>query len=825
MFQVGGYFSCISKGKEPQRLNSEMRKNSERLNWQGIDFPTPLTQIARFEKQNPYSINVFGWNGASVYPLRISEHANEQCINLILLSNNENQHYCWVKNMSALTASQMNKHKGKRYFCMYCCNSLPTEKSLQKHIEYCSKQKAVKVEMPEKGTMLSFKNHYKKMRVPFVVYADFEAFPEGISTCSPSNDKSYTKHYQKHKPCGLCYYIKCFDDKVFPPLLRHYTIKGRDENIGKIFVESLESDIAEIYRRFKWPKKMIPLIRAESIDYITATVCHICGDPFLDDRRDENKGNVKVRDHCHLTGRYRGAAHSKCNLKYKLPRFYPVILHNLSGYDTHMFIKDLAETQGEITCISKTEEDYISFSKTITVDTFEKEGREIKVKRHIRFIDSFKFTLKSLAELAGNLTQHCNLSRYFDNDEQLELVKRKGVYPYDYMSSFERLGETCLPPIECFYSKLNDTNISADDYEHANKVWEAFKMETMRDYHDLYLKTDVLLLADVFEKFRNVCLDNYELDPAWYYTSPGLAWEACLKMTQVNLELLHDQDMLLMVEKGIRGGVSMITKRHGVANNKYMGNHDEESPSKHIIYLDANNLYGWAMSKKLPTHGFKWLSPSQLGNWKYHPCILEVDLEYPHELHDLHNEYPLAPEHLEMNGVEKLIPNLYNKKTEYVVHHETLKLYEKYGLRITKIHRGVTFQEEEWMKSYIDKNTQLRMQSKNDFEKDFFKLMNNSVFGKTIENIRKRTDIKLATTQDQVERYIYKPNYTHRTTFSDNLVAIHMARTKLYFDKLVYLGFCILDLSKTLMYDFHYEYIKNKYGDKADCYYSLILTR
>ena len=488
-----------------------------------------------------------------------------------------------------------------------------------------------------------------------------------------------------------------------------------------------------------------------------------------------------------------------------------------------MFIKDLAETPGEINCISKTEEDYISFTKTIVVDTFHKKmvernqwtstRQEVKVKREIRFIDSFKFMASSLSKLATNLTRHPNLSRHFEG-EQLELVKRKGVYPYDYMSSFERLGETCLPPIECFYSKLNDANISENDYTHANKVWDIFEMKTMRDYHDLYLKTDVLLLSDVFEEFRNVCLKHYQLDPAWYYTSPGLAWDACLKLTKIELELLHDQDLLLMVEEGIRGGVSMITKRLGITNNKYMSSFDPSKPSTYISYLDANNLYGWAMSKKLPTHGFRWMTPWQLVNWRYHTCILEVDLEYPLELHDLHNDYPLAPDHLEMNGVEKLIPNFY-KKEKYVLHYEALKTYEKYGIKITKIHRGVVFHDSPWMKEYVDKNTKLRMQSKNDFEKDFFKLMNNSVFGKTIEDIRKRTDIKLVTTPEQARKYINKPNYKGRTTFSDNLVAIHMGKTEIYMNKHVYLGMSILDISKTLMYDFHYGYIKPKYGDKA----------
>ena len=386
----------------PERLNSEMRANSKRLNWKGIDFPTPLTQIARFEKQNPYSINVYGYTGTRVYPLRISKHENEQCINLILLSKKKNQHYCWIKNMSALVASQTNKHKGKKYVCKYCCNSFQWEVSLQKHVEYCSKKEAVKVVMPKKGTMLGFKNYHKKMRVPFVVYADFEAITTPISTCSPSDDKSYTKQYQVHKPCGFSYYIKCFNDELFPPVLKHYTIEKQDDNVAEFFVKSLEEDIIDIYDEFKF-KKGIMITKKEERDFQKAKVCHICKGSFSDEEEE-----AKVRDHCHLTGKYRGAAHNKCTLKFKVPSFYPVIFHNLSGYDTHMFIKELAElkdplqvvglskTKGRIDCIARTEENYISFRKRIVVDVFEIGGKKVEVPREIRFIDSLKFMASSL---------------------------------------------------------------------------------------------------------------------------------------------------------------------------------------------------------------------------------------------------------------------------------------------------------------------------------------------------------------------------------------------------------------------------------------------
>ena len=319
-------------------------------------------------------------------------------------------------------------------------------------------------------------------------------------------------------------------------------------------------------------------------------------------------------------------------------------------------------------------------------------------------------------------------------------MKRKGVYPYDYVDSVDKLAESSLPPKQAFYSRLNDESISDEDYEHAKTVWKEFRIKTLEEYTSLYNKIDVLQLADVFENFRVICMENDKLDPAWYFTSPGLARDDMLKRTGISLELLTDIDMLLMFKDGIHGGVAMTSNRLGQANNKYMGEgYDSNKPSKYIQYFDVNNQYGWAMSKPLPTSEFKWMNEEELENWRSFSCILEVDLEYPDRLHYLHNGYPLAPERVTVNKVDKLIPNLRNKK-KYVVHYENLKLYERVGLKITKIHRGIKFEESAWLK---DLNIKLRTEAKNNFEKDFFKLMNNCVFGKTIENIENPVDIKL----------------------------------------------------------------------------------
>ena len=229
------------------------------------------------------------------------------------------------------------------------------------------------------------------------------------------------------------------------------------------------------------------------------------------------------------------------------------------------------------------------------------------------------------------------------------------------------------------------------------------------------------------------------------------------------------------------------------------------------------NLYEAAMSMKLPTHGFKWMNKYELNTFEKYSCILEVGLEYPTELHDLHNDYPLAPERIMCeNKVEKLIPNLRDKE-KYVIHYKNLKQYLDLGLRLSHIYRGIKFEESEWLKPYIDMNTKLRTKAKNNFEKDFFKLMNNSVFGKTMENIRNRVNIKLGNDRDKAKKLTAKPNFKHLNIFCEELIAVHMNKTELKFDKPVYLGMCILDLSKTIMYDFHYKYmyIKPKYGDKA----------
>ncbi|XP_077977139.1 uncharacterized protein LOC144432741 [Glandiceps talaboti] len=320
-------------------------------------------------------------------------------------------------------------------------------------------------------------------------------------------------------------------------------------------------------------------------------------------------------------------------------------------------------------------------------------------------------------------------------------------------------------------------------------------------------------------------------------------------MTKINLELLTDIDMHLFIEKGLRGGISYISTGHAKANNPYMKDYDSTQESKYIMYLDANNLYGWAMVQSLPTNGFKWVDCKDIssldckGLSKYldnytnesdRGLILEVDLEYPSELHDLHNDYPLAPERLcitedmlsphnkkirdlfniKCGNIEKLTTTL-KPKRNYVLHFQNLKQYLSLGLKVTKIHRAIEFNQSKWMSQYILFNTEKRKKARNAFEKDFFKLMNNSVFGRTMMNVRKHRNIKLCTTEKQIKKLVSKPTFVTQKIITKGLVAVENKTERLTLNQPLYVGMSILDLSKTLMYDFHYNYIKEKYGSLA----------
>ena len=411
--------------------------------------------------------------------------------------------------------------------------------------------------MPRKGLTVESYDGQNQFKVPFMMYVDFEVILEPIQSPNPDPNQPYTSEVSRHIPSGYCVYSKFAYGKFDDPLKLY---RGKD-CIEK-FCDYIKQEAHRLYHMFP-EKPMDPLTKKQQKRYERAGRCHICFKPF-------NSKDPKVRDHCHYIGHYKGPTHSLCNLRYQIPSYIPIVFHNLSGYNAHLFIKELGKKSSNIGVIAKNKEDYITFLVDVMVDTYiDKNGEEKDKLIEFRFIDSFKFMTSRLDLLTNNLV-HKGIKLFgFDDysESQYNLHTRKGTYPYEYMLSWDHFKEAQLPSIEAFYSNLSMSDVSEDDYQHTQKVWKKFRIHNLGEYHDLYLCTDVILLANMFEAFRDTCLEHYSLDPAHFYTSPGLAWKACLRKTRVRLELLTDPDMLLMFERGIRGGITQAVHCYASANN------------------------------------------------------------------------------------------------------------------------------------------------------------------------------------------------------------------------------------------------------------------
>ena len=307
----------------------------------------------------------------------------------------------------------------------------------------------------------------------------------------------------------------------------------------------------------------------------------------------------------------------------------------MRGYGSHLIIKEVGTFEKKVSVIANGLEKYMAFT----------------TNKNFVFIESMQFMNSSLNSLVKNFSS--DDFKYLSEEcsgQLLELVKEKGLYAYKYMDSFEKFSENTLPDKCKIFSALKGECISEKDYERANNIWNALKINSMKEYHDLYLKTGVLLLADIFEKFIKTCLDYYGLDTCHYFSSHGLSRDAMLKVTGVELELIHEIDMHLFIQKGMRGGISYITKRHNKTSNKYMESYDSSEGSIFIMYLDSNNVYGWTVTQYLPYGKLNWLNRKEIDRFDVNSIsenssigyMLDVDLEYPSKLHDSHNNYPLA---------------------------------------------------------------------------------------------------------------------------------------------------------------------------------------
>ena len=678
-------------------------------------YPMSIRDIKKFEKNNNISINVYQLIGDSknskVAPLQITKLKNTIThIDLLyvqqaddfdeLMTDGANSHYVLIKDFDRLNNIAGKTTKSCKY-CLkrfYECSTTkdklkleyPEENDtrrndekakkaiwwkLHKHIQdkICQDHEAILTKFPIKGdNKLEFKpkNFIHQQRKPFITYADFESYFQEVENedeTETQEENSYTKKKFKHIPCGYAFHTVC---SYNPKLNKTVLVRGDGSfDVAQKFIRDILDEKDRVHRELETNIPMLPLTKIEEEKYENATHCYIC-EGLLNEPSPYNlkEISVKVRDHDHLTGQFRAAAHSNCNLQYNITRKIdkngeikeqkyqlPVVFHNFKGYDGHFIVSAIQEDIkiNSISCIANSKEKLMTLSFA-----------------NIKFIDSFQFLATSLDELSGNLPKKTqeekessfnNIFTQFKNysPEQINLLLQKGEYPYEYFTAksdekwCNKFDETQLPPIEEFYSSLRGSSISNKKYEHAQNVWNKFNMKSLGDYHDLYLMTDVLLLADVFENFRDTMLKYYKLDPSWYISLPAFSLDACLKFSKVKVELLTSGlgDIYHTMEKNIRGGMSGQFHRYAKANNKRMKNYNPKLPNIDIIALDANNLYGWAMSQKLPIGDFKYDSINKytteyilnMNDNSDYGAILTVDLHCPSHLHDKFKEYPIMP--------------------------------------------------------------------------------------------------------------------------------------------------------------------------------------
>ena len=650
------------------------------------------------------------------------------------------------------------------------------------------------------------------MPIYSIVIADFEARNEPI--INQDNVISKTIDVCKQIPsCNGLYVINKINDM---PIEMGYYKSPFGKNNVKWFLNKINNIEFKMSEFFKQNQKPKITIKSEN-SFLKAKFCWLCDINFVDI-------NEKVRHYCKMTGGYLGAAHQSCIdyvNKTNKHKFIPVLYHNFSKYDCHMFFNELINAKvhrNNLSTIPRTNEEYMSVNYGC-----------------IKFLDSMRFLTASLEKLTESLkdNDYIHLKRNFPNHWML--LKNKLAYPYEFYNTLEDyekpIDELLKAGNEAYYSKTANKIPDQKEIDRTNEIIKLFNIKNGRQLTELYCKADVVLLADIFEKFIEVSKTEFGINPLYHISLPGTTWSNGLKYTRTELELIKNVDLFQMFESGIRGGLS------GVFGDRYI----ESDNNTVILHVDMNNLYGFAMLFHLPTGNFQIYENISITEsfinkvLNTHDCssigyILIVDLIYPDNIKYKSKNFPFCPENKIINPdnyteymkehqpkphipTSKLICDQSNKEY-YIVHYRNLKFYIRMGMIIKKVHRIVSFDQSDWLAKYIDYNTQKRAQADSDFMKDYHKNLICSFFGKTMEDVRNRIRVEFVKNTDERKILKYQSRLDfdgiHKSyqdydsyTFKSNVVRM---------EKPIYLGFAILELSKLLMYETCYDKLQKYFG-------------
>ena len=815
------FFLAIASHFLPQTQNFAALRSFITQNLK-ISIPTPvnLEDIATFETENNESLDlsvnvVYKDDDNKIYPVYVSKFPLSKNVVVLLLGaigSSGNMHYARLDDpTSALAPRHYLSGKTRKvpaFFCFNCCNYQLREETHKTHIAWCHQKNAQKINYPAQFERMEYDGRKNSnFKLAYLLFFDFETLqvtPKRPCSCSDeilrntekmnggytddemmemwiNEDIEQSLHDLKNvevdfprkrtssttkkppnprKPKT----VKVCPHKTKIVAEQHafsysYIIVSREGKVmeegcyvgmdaAKHFLKTLLS----LEKKYLDPFEMggVPLDKSDpavQAAYENARHCYICSGTL---------GNDRVRDHDHLTGKLLGIAHNICNLRRREVLRLVCFAHNFSGYDSHILLQAMGELEDE------------KLKQIFAVPLNTQKFKMMKFERLV-LLDSAAFLPESLAQLTETLCasdhEFSLLKQSWSKSEDRSLLLRKGVYPYAFATSIDRLEKcTSLPPREAFFNDIGEVHISEDDYAHAQKVWTHFNCQNMLDYTKLYVRTDVYLLAEAVCDMRETVFKEFDLELAVYWSLPMLAKDIMLKMTDANIELLHDPEMVHMLQSNIRGGLSFINTRY--FDTEERENHEEKKlRASTITYLDANNLYGKAMSCALPLRSYRWMTSEEIASFdpltdvhgeEGQGYILEVTLRYPERLHRSHNSFPLAPETVEITDKDlspystKCLHELTNKKTykakkltatfrdrvEYVCHGMNLKFYLEQGLELVKIHRGITFHQSKFIKPYIDHFTKKRAQAKTKAASRIFKLLCNSLYGKVCDFIK-----------------------------------------------------------------------------------------
>lgn len=836
--------ACIDYQKHTHRYGgSIICKNIDRLenivlqiDESSLSYPTSIAQIPGFERRNSnLSVNVFGWSGlrrSKEAPLDILYKSRNSEASIYIDILYQKNHYFPIFHLSRLFHLQRGSQK--RYVCRGCLFLCTTMAGYKTHQHFCDNKGVIYA--PSKEKYLKF--DYYKALCPSenVVYFDIESVlappRQTMFPCASERNKM-----SEHQAMAVSAKRVCVNPELNSKLFYYV---GSD--CIRMFLEWLleQQHVIEEMREVAY--RPINISRSDERRVRASKRCDFCRQEFPPD------GSGKYRDHCHLKGGpLRAVLCNSCNLnRADYNRQTVVVSHCGSSYDHKYVLRGIAKLIQEknlqsmrFRVLPKNEERHsIIFFGTFT------------------FIDSYQFLNASLDSLVSSKREGVDLAEQFpeiaefvDNDpEKLELLTRKGKFPFDYVDSVTKLADPHLPKPEAFYDRLKQKNISEEDYVHCQQVYRKFRCRNLNDYMLVYLQTDVLLLSNVFEAYRRLSLEKWKMDPVKFFSASHFTFQCMLRYTGVEIEIMQDMEMVNMIKQSIRGGLSLVSKRYIEANDPLMKKFDSSKDRVEIAYIDCCNLYGYALKQCLPHKNFRWLTSDEIGAFDVRNVaddaktgyILECDFEFPETVHDSLKDFVPLVEKMQVTPAdwspymkdifaqkckppkaeaEKLTSHL-GPRQHYVIHYTKLKICLNLGVVLKRVHRVMQFTQAAYMAPYIEACTVLRQQSANLFESNYYKSQICSVYGKTVEDLTKRVNLSLVTNSRQFLRASRKMNFKRFNIYDQDFAGVVMGRKIIYLNKPIQIGFTVLEIAKGHMNKFYHLFLKKNLGNALTLAYT-----